>query len=122
MELTAKRGLFELDANLIMMSVLKTGKKIKMKRQFVPALILLLVIVVGCEPQQQGDRILGMDIKEVPSVPYSTAYNEATSMGVHEVSVSLDWARLEPTVANYDNSLPGESSIVSTHSKRQILL
>ncbi|MEJ2622843.1 MAG: glycosyl hydrolase 53 family protein [Candidatus Thiodiazotropha sp.] len=78
-----------------------------MKIKFVPVVVLLLLILIGCEPQQQGERILGMDIKEVPSVPYSAAYNEATSIGVREVSISLDWARLEPTVAHYDNSLPG---------------
>ncbi|HFE32586.1 MAG TPA: hypothetical protein ENJ17_04675 [Gammaproteobacteria bacterium] len=53
----------------------------------------------------QGARILGMDVKEVPD--YATAYAEAMSLGVREVSVSLDWSLLEPSEGNYDNTLPG---------------
>jgi len=57
-------------------------------------------------PQAQGARILGMDVKETPSVTYATAYSEAISIGVREVSISLDWSLLEPSVGNYDNTLP----------------
>jgi len=58
-------------------------------------------------PPAQGNRILGLDVKEVPSVTYATAYGEAVALGVREVSVSLDWVGLEPTVGNYDDTLPG---------------
>jgi len=58
-------------------------------------------------PPTQGNRILGMDVKEVPSVTYAAAYGEAVALGVREVSVSLDWVGLEPTVGNYDDTLPG---------------
>jgi hypothetical protein len=78
-----------------------------MNIQYLSVLLLPLLFLIGCEPQQQGERILGMDIKEVPSVPYSTAYNEAIDIGVREVSISLDWGRLEPTVGSYDNTLAG---------------
>ncbi|VAW67427.1 hypothetical protein MNBD_GAMMA09-2749 [hydrothermal vent metagenome] len=54
----------------------------------------------------QGVRILGMDVKSVPSATYASAYNQAVTMGVREVSVSLDWALLEPSEGNYDNTLP----------------
>ena len=57
-------------------------------------------------PPSQGGRILGMDIKSVPSVTYGSAYVQAVDLGVREVSVSLDWALLEPTEGNYDNTLP----------------
>jgi len=46
-----------------------------------------------------------MDVKEIPSVTYAMAYSQAVSLGVREVSVSLDWSSLEPTAGNYDNSL-----------------
>lgn len=55
----------------------------------------------------QGNRILGMDVKEVPSSTYALAYDQALSMGVREVSVSLNWAVLEPSLGNYDTGLPG---------------
>lgn len=58
-------------------------------------------------PPARGARILGMDVKEVPSVTYAAAYAEAVGLGVREVSVSLDWVGLEPTVGNYDDTLPG---------------
>ncbi len=58
-------------------------------------------------PPAQGARILGMDVKETPSVTYAVAYDEAVGLGVREVSVSLDWVGLEPTVGNYDDTLPG---------------
>lgn len=58
-------------------------------------------------PLVQGNRILGLDVKEVPAVTYSAAYGEAVALGAREVSVSLDWAGLEPTVGNYDDTLPG---------------
>jgi len=57
------------------------------------------------EIPSQGSRILGMDIKDTPSVPYASAYQQAMDMGVREVSISLDWELLEPTVGNYDNTL-----------------
>ena len=60
----------------------------------------------GAQPPAQGGRVLGLDVKEVPTVPYATAYDRAMTLGVREVSVALDWAALEPTVGNYDNSLP----------------
>jgi len=57
-------------------------------------------------PPGQGARILGMDVKEIPAVTYADAYVEAMTLGVREVSVSLDWELLEPTVGNYDDTLP----------------
>lgn len=54
----------------------------------------------------RGERILGMDIKEIPSVTYAMAYDQAMALGVREVKVSLDWAALEPSVGHYDNTLP----------------
>ncbi len=85
-------------------------------------LTLLLFLVVSCgggsgpdtggdnstpppAPPSQGTRILGMDVKSVPSVTYAEAYDKAIAMGVREVSVSLDWSILEPTLGNYDNTL-----------------
>lgn len=56
-------------------------------------------------PLSQGARVLGMDLKETKSVDYSQAYSHAVQLGVREISVSLDWALLEPTSGNYDNSL-----------------
>ncbi len=50
--------------------------------------------------------MLGFDVKEIPSVTYNSAYQEAMALGVREVSVSLDWAILEPTLGNYDDTLP----------------
>ena len=47
-----------------------------------------------------------MDVKNVPSVTYAMAYDQAMALGVREVSVSLDWSLLEPSVGNYDNTLP----------------
>ena len=84
------------------------------------ALILLVALLPGCgggggsnttgdailQPPVQGPRILGMDVKEIPSVTYAVAYEQAMAMGVREVSVSLDWSLLEPSVGNYDNTLP----------------
>jgi len=58
-------------------------------------------------PSDQGGRILGMDVKEIPSVPYAMAYDQAMTIGVREVSVSLDWSSLEPSVGSYDNTLAG---------------
>ena len=58
-------------------------------------------------PSPQGVRILGMDVKETPSISYAMAYDQAMEIGVREVSVSLDWSILEPSVGNYDNTLPG---------------
>lgn len=46
-----------------------------------------------------------MDVKEIPSVTYAMAYDQAVALGVREVSVSLDWALLEPAVGNYDDTL-----------------
>jgi len=79
--------------------------------------ILMFLPLFGCgggssgsNPDQQptqGTRILGLDVKSVPSVTYAMAYDQAMAIGVREVSVSLDWAALEPTVGNYDNTLPG---------------
>jgi len=65
--------------------------------------------IVGNPAQQpaQGTRILGMDVKEVPLVTYTVAYDQAMTLGVREVSVSLDWSSLEPSVGNYDNTLSG---------------
>jgi hypothetical protein len=57
-------------------------------------------------PSQQGDRVLGLDIKKIPSITYDMAYKQGVALGVREVSVSLDWALLEPTLGNYDNTLP----------------
>lgn len=57
-------------------------------------------------PIAQGTRVLGLDVKEVPSVTYALAYDQAITLGVREVSVSLDWSILEPTTGNYDKTLP----------------
>jgi hypothetical protein len=54
----------------------------------------------------QGARVLGMDVRSVPSVTYAMAYDQAMALGVREVSVSLDWSQLEPTVGNDDDTLP----------------
>ena len=58
-------------------------------------------------PPDQGSRVLGMDVKEIPSVTYAVAYDQAMTIGVQEVSVSLDWSLLEPSVGSYDNTLTG---------------
>ncbi len=76
--------------------------------------ILLLISCGGgggstnFSPQQilQGARVVGMDIKEVPTVTFDTAYNAAIAIGVRETSVSLDWGILEPTVGNYVDTIP----------------
>lgn len=52
-------------------------------------------------PPAQGGRILGLDVKQVPSVTYAQAYAQAVALGVREVSVALDWAAFEPTAGNY---------------------
>lgn len=57
-------------------------------------------------PPSQGSRVLGMAVTSVPSVTYDSAYGQAVAMGVREVSVSLDWVGLEPTLGNYDNTWP----------------
>lgn len=58
-------------------------------------------------PPAQGTRILGMNVKEIPSVTYAMAYEQAMTIGVREVSVSLDWSLLEPSVGKYNNTLAG---------------
>ncbi|MFV1981990.1 MAG: glycosyl hydrolase 53 family protein [Thiohalomonadales bacterium] len=80
--------------------------------------ILLQFVVVGCgespgtgstitnPPPVQGTRVLGLDVKSVPSVTYAMAYDQAMQLGAREVSVSLDWPALEPTVGTYDDTLP----------------
>lgn len=80
--------------------------------------ILIQFSVVGCgdspgtgftlvkSPPPQGSRILGLDVKSVPSVTYAIAYDQAMTLGAREVSVSLDWKILEPSVGTYDNTLP----------------
>ena len=53
-------------------------------------------------PPAQGSRILGLDVKDVPTVvTYAEAYDQAVALGVREVSVALDWAAFEPTAGNY---------------------
>jgi hypothetical protein len=53
-------------------------------------------------PPAQGSRILGLDVKDVPTVvTYTEAYDQAVALGVREVSVALDWAAFEPTMGNY---------------------
>ncbi len=83
--------------------------------------IFLFLLLTGCgggggnggqggnstQPLAQGARVLGLDVKEIPSVTYALAYNQAMVLGVREVSVSLDWSLLEPATNNYDNTLPG---------------
>ncbi len=79
-------------------------------------LIFSLLLLAGCGnsgpapslPQipAQGSRVLGLDVKKIPSVTYGIAYQQAVDIGVREVSVSLDWELLEPTAGNYDNTLP----------------
>jgi len=80
-------------------------------------LIFSILLLVGCsgsdspsknpvqQPLSQGTRVLGIDVKEIPSVTYDSAYQQAMALGVREVSVALDWALLEPTLGNYDNAL-----------------
>ncbi|OGW51409.1 MAG: hypothetical protein A2Z50_07045 [Nitrospirae bacterium RBG_19FT_COMBO_42_15] len=58
------------------------------------------------QPPVQSTRILGIGVKSVPSVTYAIAYDQAMALGVREVSISLDWRILEPTVGNYDDTLP----------------
>jgi len=82
-------------------------------------LILISLMLYGCGggdsgstgaqkgPPVQGARVLGMDVKENAMDTYGDAYSQAMSLGVREVSISLDWALLEPTPGNYDNTLPG---------------
>jgi len=81
-------------------------------------LTMMTLLLLGCGggggsgtslpvPPNQGARILGMDVKEIPSVPYTMAYDQAMTIGVREVSVSLDWSILEPSVGSYDNTLAG---------------
>lgn len=86
-----------------------------MPRQVVFAVLTLLCF--GCggggsgahspSPSVQGGRILGMDVKETPSISYATAYARAIAIGVREVSVSLDWSLLEPSLGDHDDTLPG---------------
>jgi len=71
----------------------------------------------GATTPEQGARILGMDVKEIPSVTYAMAYDQAMSIGVREVSVALNWSLLEPSVGSYDNTLPG---IIETYYPLQI--
>jgi len=87
-------------------------------------IIFSVLLLVGCssgdnststtsqQPAQQGGRVLGLDVKEIPSVTYDMAYKQAMALGVREVSVSLDWVILEPTVGNYDNTL---ADIIDTY-------
>ena len=81
-------------------------------------LILMTLLLFGCGggggsgnglpvPSVQGARVLGMDVKEIPSVTYAVAYDQAMAIGVREVSVSLDWSLLEPSVGSYDNTAAG---------------
>lgn len=80
-------------------------------------LTMMTLLLFGCGgggsgtgltvPPAQGARILGMDVKEIPSVSYAMAYDQALTIGVREASVSLDWSLLEPSVGNYDNTLAG---------------
>ena len=87
----------------------------------VKSLVVLFVLlpVFGCgggssgsgsspdQPPTQGARVLGLAVMSAPSTTYASAYDQAMAMGVREVSVSLDWEILEPTVGDYDNTLPG---------------
>lgn len=57
-------------------------------------------------PPAQDTRVLGLDVKSVPSVTYAMAYDQAMALGVREVSVPLDWATLEPTVGAYVDTIP----------------
>lgn len=86
-----------------------------MKR--ISVLTIMMLLLFGCGggsdsdttasgPPNQGSRILGMDVNETPTVTYVTAYDQAMNIGVREVSVALDWSLLEPSVGNYDNTLP----------------
>lgn len=81
-------------------------------------LAIVSILLLGCggsgesgtstaTPPVQGSRILGLDVKEIPSVTYATAYDQAMTIGAREVSVSLDWSLLEPSVGAYDNTLAG---------------
>jgi len=77
--------------------------------------LLLALVLSGCKsggsgtptaPPAQGGRILGLHVRQVPGIPFATAYQQAMALGVRESSVSLDWQSLEPTVGHYDDTLP----------------
>lgn len=80
-------------------------------------LAIMSILLFGCgggggsgasttTPPVQGLRILGLDVKEIPSVTYAMAYDQAMTIGAREVSVSMNWSGLEPSVGSYDNTLP----------------
>jgi len=68
-------------------------------------LVFSLLFLTACSgsnrPAAQGSRVLGLDVKEIPSVTYGSAYQLAMNMGVREVSVSLDWVSFEDVTGNY---------------------
>lgn len=89
-----------------------------MTRKYPLLLATVLTLMVGCggsgsatdrqqeaNPHPQGNRVLGLDVKQVPAVTYAAAYQQAMDLGVGEVSLALDWESLEPTAGNYDDSL-----------------
>lgn len=61
--------------------------------------------------------MLGMDVKEIPSVSCDAAYDSATAMGVGEVSVSLGRSLPEPWVGVCDAPLPPGHQCVLPASK-----
>jgi len=100
-------------------------------KTLIPVLVLLLTASCGGSGSNlgsnnieqsviQGSRILGMDVKNTALVDYATAYGQATTLGVREVSVSLDWALFEPaTVGIYtdpDDILPALDTFYPTQA------
>jgi len=85
----------------------------KLKYLFI---LVIFSMLAGCgsnsdspaiiKPPVQGTRVLGLDVKTTATIDYATAYDQAMTLGVREVSVPLDWATLEPTVGNYDDTIP----------------
>ncbi len=77
------------------------------------SILLLLLVLTACgggnvaTTSPQSGRVLGLAVNEIPTKTYGSTYAEAMTLGVREVSVSLDWALLEPTVGSYDDTLPG---------------
>ncbi len=79
-------------------------------------IFIIFSMLIGCGsnsdspsitiPPAQGARVLGLHVNNTVTTDYATAYGQAMALGVREVSVSLDWATLEPTVNTYDDTIP----------------
>jgi hypothetical protein len=84
-------------------------------------IIILLLASIGCNSGDssdesccdnsssvvpKGDRILGIDVNDSQIGTYDEAFDLALSLGMDQVHISLNWDQVEPTVGNYDNSIP----------------